>query len=117
MAALANMADRESGDDYVLATGHAASVREFASAAIAAIDMPIEWQGHAAAEIGREVKSGKVRVRIDTRLLRPVDAPLLVGNAGKARKQLGFDPQIDLHELTRRMVEADLQRERNGRPG
>lgn len=117
MAALANMADRESGDDYVLATGHAASVREFASAAFAAIDMPIEWQGHAAAEIGREVKSGKVRVRIDTRLLRPVDAPLLVGNAGKARKQLGFDPQIDLHELTRRMVEADLQRERNGRPG
>ncbi len=116
MAALANMADRASGDDYVLATGHAASVREFASAAFAAIDMPIEWQGRAAAEIGRECKSGKIRVRIDTRLLRPVDAPLLVGNAARAREQLGFDPRIELDELTRRMVEADLQRERGERP-
>lgn len=115
MAALANMADRESGDDYVLATGHAASVREFASAAFEAIDMPIDWQGRAAAEIGRERKSGKIRVRIDTRLFRPVDAPLLVGNAAKARERLAFDPQIALGELTRRMVEADLQRERSGR--
>src|SRR5690606_791174 len=98
MAALANMADRETGDAYVLATGHAASVREFTSSAFAALDMPIEWQGRAAAEIGREIKTGKVRVRIDTRLLRPVDAPLLVGNADKARRQVGFDPQIDLLE-------------------
>ena len=115
MAALAHMANRESGSDYVLATGHAASVREFASAAFAAIDMPIEWQGQGAAEIGHEIKSGKVRIRVDTRLLRPVDAPLLVGNAAKARELLGFDPRIELGELTRRMVEADLQRERSGR--
>ena len=112
MTALANMADRESGDDYVLATGHAASIREFATAAFAAIGMPIEWQGRAAAEIARERGSGKIRVRIDTKLLRPVDAPLLVGNAVKAREQLGFNPQVDLIELTRRMVEADLERER-----
>ncbi len=117
MAALANMADRESGNDYVLATGHASSIREFASSAFAAIDMPIEWQGRAAAEIGREIKSGKIRVRIDTRLMRPVDAPLLVGDAAKARGQLGFAPQLELGELTRRMVEADLQRERSGRAG
>ena len=62
-----------------------------------------------------EIKSGKVRIRVDTRLLRPVDAPLLVGNAAKARELLGFDPRIELGELTRRMVEADLQRERSGR--
>ena len=115
MAALANMADRDSGDDYVLATGHAASVREFASAAFAAVDMPIEWQGQAAGEIGREIKTGKIRVRVDTKLLRPVDAPLLVGDAGKAREKIGFATHIQLGELTRRMVEADLQRERNGR--
>ena len=116
MAALANMADRESGDDYVLATGHAASVREFASAAFAAIGMPIEWQGEGATEIGREIESGKIRIHVDTRLLRPVDAPLLVGDAAKAREQLGFAPRIALVELTRRMVEADVQRERSGRP-
>ncbi len=112
MTALANMADRESGDDFVLATGRASSVREFATAAFAAIGMPIEWQGRAAAEIARERSSGKIRVRVDTKLLRPVDAPLLVGNAAKARAQLDFNPQVDLIELTRRMVEADLERER-----
>ncbi|HET9032157.1 MAG TPA: GDP-mannose 4,6-dehydratase [Dokdonella sp.] len=112
MSALANMADRDSGDDYVLASGHAASIREFASAAFDAIGMPIDWQGHGAAEVARERSSGKIRVRVDTKLLRPVDAPLLVGNATKAREQLGFKPQLDLTELTRRMVEADLGRER-----
>lgn len=113
MTALANMADRDSGDDYVLATGHAASIREFATAAFSAIGMPIDWQGRAAAEVACERSNGKIRVRIDTRLLRPVDAPLLVGNAAKANEYLGFKPQVDLIELTRRMVESDLERERN----
>ncbi len=112
MAALANMADRDSGDDYVLATGHAASIREFATAAFAAIDMPIEWQGRAATEVARERSSGRIRIRVDSKLLRPFDAPLLVGNAEKAREHLGFKPGVDLVELTRRMVDADLERER-----
>jgi GDPmannose 4,6-dehydratase len=115
MAALANMADHELGDDYVLATGTAASIREFASAAFAAIGMPIEWQCNSTDEVARETASGKVRVRIDAKLLRPVDAPLLVGNAAKARKHLDFKPLVKLGELTRRMVEADIERERSGR--
>jgi GDP-D-mannose dehydratase len=40
---------------------------------------------------------------------------LLVGNAAKARESLDFNPLVELDELTRRMVEADLQRERSGR--
>ena len=112
MTALASMADRGAGDDYVLATGHAASVREFATTAFAAIDMPIDWEGCDATEVARERSSGKIRVRIDTKLLRPVDAPLLVGDATKAREHLGFNPQVALADLTRRMVEADLERER-----
>ena len=42
------------------------------------------------------------------------DAPLLVGNAAKARRELGFVPSLDLAGLARHMVEADLARERNG---
>lgn len=112
MTALANMADRDAGDDYVLATGNAASVRDFATAAFDAVGMPIDWQGQAAAEVACERESGRIRVRVDAQLLRPVDARLLVGNAAKAREQLNFKPQVDLVELTRRMVEADLERER-----
>ncbi len=112
VAALVAMALRDSGDDYVLATGHAASVRDFASAAFAAAGIPIDWRGEGAAETGVDRASGRPRVRVDTRLLRPVDAPLLVGNSAKARAAFGFAPRIDLAELTRRMVEADLARER-----
>jgi GDPmannose 4,6-dehydratase len=115
MAALASMADRDVGDDYVLATGTAASIREFATAAFAAVGMSIEWEGKGTDEVAREPGSGKVRVRVDAKLLRPVDAPLLVGNAAKARQCLDFNPLVELDELTRRMVEADLQRERSGR--
>lgn len=116
VAALSRMADRDAGDDYVLATGHAASVREFASAAFAAVGIELDWQGRAAGEVARDRSSGKLRVRVDSRLLRPVDAPLLVGNAAKAQEYLDFCTHVDLRELTRRMVEADLQRERSERP-
>ena len=114
VAALANLADRESGGDYVLATGHAASIREFATAAFAATGITLEWQGHGADEHALERGSGKRRIHVDASLLRPVDAPLLVGDSAKARRELGFEPKVDLAELARRMVEADLTRERAG---
>jgi GDPmannose 4,6-dehydratase len=115
VAALASMADHDQGDDYVLATGRAASVREFASAAFAAVGIALEWQGSGASEIAVECNSGTPRVRVDASLLRPVDAPLLVGNAAKARDHLGFAPRTDLAELTQRMVAADLEHERSGK--
>jgi GDPmannose 4,6-dehydratase len=112
VAGLAAMAECEQGDDYVLATGHAASVRDFANAAFAAAGIALDWQGEGADEIAVDRSTGTPRVRVDSSLLRPVDAPLLVGDARKARAAVGFAPQVDLAELTRRMVEADLARER-----
>lgn len=115
VAALAKLADRESGEDFVLATGRAASIREFATSAFGAAGITLEWQGQGADEHAVEPGTGKRRVHVDATLLRPVDAPLLVGDAGKARRELGFEPKVDLAELARRMVEADLTRERTGR--
>ena len=112
VAALAAMAQREQGDDYVLATGHAASVRDFATAAFAATGITLDWQGEGATEVAVDRADGTPRIRVDTSLFRPVDAPLLVGDAAKARAAIGFAPRVDLAELTRRMVEADLVRER-----
>jgi GDPmannose 4,6-dehydratase len=112
VAAMATMAAREQGDDYVLATGIAASVRDFAAAAFAAVGIDLDWSGEGADEIGVERGSGRVRVRVDAALFRPVDAPLQVGDAAKARRELGFAPTLDLAGLARRMVEADLARER-----
>ncbi len=111
VAAMAAMAAREQGDDYVLATGVAASIREFASAAFAAAGIELDWFGEGLDEVGVEHASDRVRVRVDPAFFRPVDAPLLVGDAGKARRELGFAPSLDLAGLARRMVEADLARE------
>lgn len=116
VAALANMADHDSGDDYVLATGQSSSVREFAASAFASVGVTLEWTGSGADEVARDGKSGAIRIRVDPALLRPVDAPSLVGNAGKARAALGFAPVVMLGELARRMVEADIERERKGIP-
>lgn len=112
IAAMAAMAVREQGDDYVLATGTASSVRDFAVAAFAAAGIAIDWFGEGVDEVGVERGSDRVRVRVDPALLRPVDAPLQLGDAAKARRELGFAPTLDLAALARRMVEADLARER-----
>ena len=112
VAAMAAMARREHGDDYVLATGVAASVRDFATAAFAAAGITLDWRGTGADEVAVERGGDRVRVRIDPALLRPQDAPLLVGDAAKARRELGFHASLDLAGLAQRMVEADLARER-----
>ncbi len=112
VAAMAAIAARAQGDEFVLATGVAASIREFATAAFAAAGMRIDWFGEGVEEVGVEHGSDRIRVRVDASLLRPVDAPLLVGDAAKARRELGLARSLDLAGLARRMVAADLARER-----
>lgn len=114
VSAMAAMAASANGGDYVLATGVAMSIREFATAAFAAADIVLDWFGEGGTEVGVERGADRIRVRVDPALLRPVDAPLLVGDAGKARRELGFAPTLDMAGLARRMVEADLARERGG---
>lgn len=110
VAALARLAALPAGEDVVLATGRAATIRDFATQAFAAADIALTWHGRGADETAVDA-DGRVRVGIDPALLRPVDAPVLAGDATKARRLLGFAPQVDLAELTRRMVAADIERE------
>ncbi|MEO5558053.1 MAG: GDP-mannose 4,6-dehydratase [Dokdonella sp.] len=111
VAAMAAMAMRDRGEDYVLATGIASSIRDFATAAFAAADIELDWFGEGVDEVGVEHGSDRVRVRVDAAFFRPVDASLLVGDASKARRALGFAPSLDLAGLAQRMVDADLARE------
>ncbi|HEY6986547.1 MAG TPA: GDP-mannose 4,6-dehydratase [Rhodanobacteraceae bacterium] len=112
VSAMAAMAARERGRDYVLATGQASNIRDFACTAFAAAGITIDWFGDGLEEAGVERGSDRVRIRIDRELFRPSDAPLLVGDASRARRELGFSPSLDGAGLARRMVEADLARER-----
>lgn len=112
VAAMAAMARREQAGDYVLATGTATSIREFATSAFGAAGIDVAWHGVGADEHA-VARDGRLLVRVDPGLFRPADASVLVGNATKARNDLGFVPSTGVAALAKLMVEAE-QRRANG---
>lgn len=90
--AMVRTARHESATDFVVATGQAHSVAEFAAAAFARAGID-DWQRH---------------VRVDPRFVRPVDAAQMVGDARKAAAELGWRPTVGFDELVGRMVDHDL---------
>jgi GDPmannose 4,6-dehydratase len=78
-------------EDYVIATGETHSVQEFVEVAFSYLGL--NWKDH---------------VRIDPHYFRPAEVDLLVGDASKAKKILGWTPRIKFHELVRLMVDADM---------
>ena len=110
------MLQQERPGDYVIATGRAASVREFCTLAFQEAGLALAWRGEGAHEKGLDAASGKVLVEIDPRYFRPTEVDCLRGDASKARARLGWRPRVALPELVRMMVRADLKeaaRERN----
>ena len=104
-------------DDYVLATGHSHSVREFVEAAFGEVGVEIAWEGAGAGEQGRDAKTGAVRVEVDPRYFRPLEIDTLVGDASKARTVLGWEPRTTFPELVSEMVRSDLDRMSAASPG
>jgi GDPmannose 4,6-dehydratase len=95
-------------DDYVLATGETHSVRRFVELAFERVDRRIVWEGDGLDEIGREARTGAALVRIDPAYFRPTEVDLLVGDAAKARRALGWRHEVTLEGLVEEMVAADL---------
>jgi GDPmannose 4,6-dehydratase len=102
------MLQQEEPDDYVLATGKATSVREFAGWAFEEAGLPIRFEGEGGAERGICERTGKVLVEIDPRYFRPAEVDLLIGDASKARERLGWRHETGVRELVREMVRSDL---------
>ena len=96
-------------DDFVIATGQQYSVREFVSWAFSHINRELRWEGSDLEEVGIEVATGVVRVRIDPRYYRPAEVETLLGQAEKARKELKWKPKISTQELLQEMMDHDLQ--------
>ncbi|OGO21369.1 MAG: GDP-mannose 4,6-dehydratase [Chloroflexi bacterium RBG_16_50_9] len=87
------MLQQDKPDDYVIATGESHSVREFAEAAFAVVDL--DWENY---------------VGVDTAFLRPLDVDFLRGDYAKAERQLGWQPKLKFHQLVEIMVKEDLRR-------
>ncbi len=100
---------QENGDDYVIATGDAHSVREFVELAFAQIGMDIGWMGSGVHERGIDSHTMRTVVRIDPKYFRLTEVNLLRGDATKAMTKLGWRPKIGFHQLVREMVAADLE--------
>ncbi len=94
--------------DYVLATGTTRSVRDFASAAFNAADIDLEWQGCGKDETGICRKSGRTYVKVDPHYYRPTEVDLLQGDASKAQKILGWQPEHSFDQMVAEMVAHDI---------
>src|SRR5688572_25711262 len=110
------MVQAETADDYVLATGEKHTVREFCQAAFARVGMDIEFQGDGVDEVGIDAGTGKQVLAIDRRYFRPTEVDLLIGDASKARRVLGWRPRVGFNELVEMMVDADLASVQSGIP-
>jgi GDPmannose 4,6-dehydratase len=102
------MLQQDRPEDYVIATGAQHSVREFVMAAAAELGMQIEWRGQGLDEVGIDAVTGRTIIAVDKRYFRPTEVDTLLGDASKARKQLGWSPKIGFTELVREMVQEDL---------
>jgi GDPmannose 4,6-dehydratase len=103
------MLQQSKPEDYVIATGEQHSVREFVERSAAELGITLRWQGSGQNEHAVDAATGRTVVRIDPRYFRPTEVDTLLGDASKARKQLGWVPEIGFAELVREMVESDLR--------
>jgi GDPmannose 4,6-dehydratase len=94
--------------DYVVASGVQHSVRDFVTAVAREMELPLTWSGAGLDEQAVDA-DGRVVVAVDPRYFRPAEVDTLLGDAGKARRELGWEPTIGFDELVREMAEADLR--------
>ncbi|MEQ8902861.1 MAG: GDP-mannose 4,6-dehydratase [Roseovarius sp.] len=113
------MLQQDAPEDFVIATGKQYSVREFIIWSAAELGITLEFSGEGVAEVGTvaavtgdkapAVKPGDVLLRIDPRYFRPAEVETLLGDPAKAKKDLGWVPEITAQEMCAEMVADDLR--------
>jgi GDPmannose 4,6-dehydratase len=102
------MLQQDKPEDFVIASGVQYSVRDFVNRAAAELGLSIQWQGLGEQEKGYDA-SGKCIVAVDPRYFRPTEVETLLGDAGKARRKLGWTPKTSFESLVSEMVREDLK--------
>jgi GDPmannose 4,6-dehydratase len=112
------MLQQDKPDDYVIATGMQYSVRDFIEMSAELIGFKIKFKGEGVKEVGvvseikgencPNIKPGDTIIRVDPRYYRPTEVETLLGDASKAKKILGWEPEIKIREMCKDMVEADI---------
>jgi GDPmannose 4,6-dehydratase len=104
-------------DDFVIATGACASVRDFLRIGFSVIGIDLVFEGSGLDEKGivsgsihKSIPTGTTLVEIDKKYFRPAEVDLLVGDASKARKQLNWHPKYDLNKIIEEMILSDIKK-------
>jgi len=102
------MLQKEKPDDFILATGHMHSVREFVLASFKYVGIDIEWEGSGDTEVGKEKGTGVVRVKVNPKFYRPTEVEQLLGDPTKAKTILGWSPKVKFDDLVKDMMDSDI---------
>ena len=112
------MLQQEVPEDFVIATGKTTSVREFLRLAFMEVGIEIEFTGQGVNEKAvvanctmkeYQLPKGKQVMAVDPRYFRPTEVELLIGDASKANKKLGWIPKYNLESLVKEMMAADVE--------
>lgn len=103
------MLQQKEADDYVLATGKKITVRKFVELAFAEVGITLKWEGKGVDEKGINTVNGKTLVEVDPAYFRPTEVDLLIGDASKAKKNMGWEPKYTLEQLVKEMMASDLK--------
>lgn len=106
------MLQAEEPNTFVLATGFATTVRDFATQSFAAAGIDLDWVGSGDNEVGRCSETRRQLVHIDPAFRRPSEVDLLLGSPAKAGRMLDWKPVTTVAQLAQMMVAADLVREK-----
>jgi GDPmannose 4,6-dehydratase len=102
------MLQQEKPGDFVIATGEQYSVREFVRRCAEVLELDLTWTGNGLNEKAVD-SAGNIVIAIDPRYFRPTEVETLLGDPGKAKRELGWAPRTSFDQLLREMVEADLR--------
>ena len=107
------MLQQNNPNDLVIATGETWSVREFCEQAFTIAGIDILWEGEEIEEKGIDKNTGKTLVSVNPQYFRPTEVDLLIGDASKAQKLLGWKAKTSFAKLVEKMVLNDLNRDWN----
>jgi GDPmannose 4,6-dehydratase len=119
-----SMLQQQKPDDFVLATGETHTVREFTELAFNELGVELDWKGKNENEKGivnkindsfeniihKNIKVGDTIVEVDKTYYRPTEVDILIGDASKAKKILGWKSKTMFPELVKLMVKADYEK-------
>ena len=103
------MLQQNQPDDFVIATGEQHSVREFIELAGSRLGINIKWSGSGEDEVGIDLETNEIIIRVDPRYYRPTEVESLLGDPSKANRELNWKASTSFEELVNEMSDADLK--------